>query len=147
MPLTLHDVKPIGLCITTEELFDTKRFIHNYCDSLILRGKDLQLTNDLTMLKRQLNAFNTQKKFFDGYKAIITSNIDKIISLISSRYKYEPQQVEKIKMSAKDIIKKLLGTNSFEEIFGLQNEFKTKVTIPTYELFIKDLKRLKEKVI
>jgi len=147
MPLTLHDVKPIGLCITTEELFDTKRFIHNYCDTLILRGKDLQLCNDLTSLKRQLNSFNTQKKFFDGYKAIITSNIDKIISLVSSRYKYEPQQVEKIKMNAKDIIKKLLAINTFEEIFALENEFKTKVTLPTYELFIKDLKKLKENVI
>jgi len=147
MPLTLHDIKPIGLCVTTEELFDTKRFIHNYCDGLILRGKDLQLCNDLTMLKRQLNAFNTQRKFFDGYKAIITSNIDKIIGLVSSRYGYEPQDVEKIRMNAKDMIKKVIRAESFEEILGLENEFKTKVTLPTYELFIRDLKRLKEKII
>jgi len=147
MPLTLNDIKPVGLCVTTEELFDTKRFIHNYCDALILRGKDLQLCNDLTSVKRQLNSFQTQQKFFDGYKAIITSNIDKIISLISSRYKYEPQMVEKIKMNAKDIIKKVLEVNNFEQILVLQNEFKIKVTLPIYELFIKDLKRLKEKII
>jgi len=31
MPLTMHDIKPIGLCITTQELFDTKKFLLNYC--------------------------------------------------------------------------------------------------------------------
>jgi len=148
MPLTLHDIKPVGLCITTEELFDTKRFMHNYCDGLILRGRDVQLVNDLTVVKRELNMFNTQRKFFDGYKAIITSNIDKILGLISSRYgNIEPRGVERIEMSAKDLIKKILKVRSFEEILGMESEFRSKITLPVYELFLTDMKKSKEEII
>ncbi len=148
MPLTLHDIKPVGLCITTQELFDTKRFLHNYCDGLILRGKDTILINDLTSIKRELNVFRTQRKFLDGYKAIITSNIDKILGLVSSRYERdEPRGVERIKMDGKDLIKKVLRVNSFEEILGLEAEFKSKITLPVYELFLKDLKKSKINII
>jgi len=142
MALTLNDIKPIGLCITTQELFDTKRFLHNYCDGLILRGKDTSLTNDLTAFKRDLNSFRAQLKFLNGYKAIITSNIDKILGIATSRYsKDEPRMVERLVMNGKDIIRKTLKTNNFEEILAMESEFKSKVTLPMYELFIKSLKR------
>lgn len=148
MTLTLHDIKPIGLCITTQDLFDTKKFLHSFCDSFILRGKDLQLRNDLIATKREMNAFRTQQNFFDGYKAIITSNIEKILCLISSRYeKVEPKGIERITMDGKDLIKKILKTKSFEEILGLEAEFKSKITLPTYELFIHGLKRSKVNII
>jgi len=148
MTLTLHDIKPIGLCITTQDLFDTKKFLHSFCDSFILRGKDVQLRNDLTVVKRELNAFRTQRKFFDGYKTIITSNIEKILCLVSSRYeKVESKGVERIVMNGKDLIKKILKTKSFEEILGLEAEFKSKITLPTYELFIHNLKRSKVNII
>jgi len=148
MPLTLHDIKPIGLCVTTQELFDTKRFLHNYCDGLILRGRDTLLINDLTTIKRELNAFRTQRKFLDGHKVIITSNIDKILGLVSARYeKDEPSSVKRIKMDGKDLIKKVLRTNSFEEILGMEAEFKSKITLPVYELFLKDLKQSKVNII
>ena len=78
---------------------------------------------------------------------LLASTIDKIIGLVSSRYTYETEAVEKIRMNAKDMIKKVIRAESFEEILGLENEFKTKVTLPTYELFIKDLKKLKESII
>ncbi len=142
MALTLNDIKPIGLCITTQELFDTKRFLYNYCDGLIIRSKDDQLVNELTVFKRDLNTFRTQLKFLNGYKAIITNNIDKILGIATSRYsKDEPRMVEQLVMNGKDIIKKTLRTNSFEEILAMENEFKTKVTLPIYELFIKNLKK------
>jgi len=148
MPITLNDIKPIGLCITTQELFDTKKFLLNYCDSLILRGRDIALTNDLTSIKRELNSFRAKVKFLDGYKAIITNNIDKILSLISSRYEREqPREVERIMMDGKGIIKKVLKTRSFEEILGMESEFKSKVTLPVYELFLKDLKGAKINII
>ena len=148
MTLTLHDIKPIGLCITTEDLFDTKKFLHSFCDSFILRGKDIALKNDLTSMKREMNAFMSRNKFLDGYKAIITSNIEKILCLVSSRYdKVEPKSVERITMNGKDLMKKILKINSFEEILGLEAEFKTKITLPTYELFLRGLKRSRVDII
>jgi hypothetical protein len=142
MALTLNDIKPIGLCITTQELFDTKRFLYNYCDGLIIRSKDTNLVNDLTLFKKDLNSFRTQLKFLNGYKAIITNNIDKILGIATSRFsKDEPRMVEQLVMNAKDLIKKTLAANNFEEILAMENEFKTKVTLPIYELFIKSLKK------
>jgi len=142
MALTLHDIKPIGLCITTEELFDTRRFILNYCDGLIIRGNDDNLRSELTRIKRELSAFRTQMKFLEGYKAIITSNIDKILGLVASRYaKVEPRVVERIIMDGKTLIKKIVNTKGFEEIPVLEAEFKSKITLPIYELFITDLKK------
>jgi hypothetical protein len=142
MVLTLHDIKPIGLCITTEELFDTRRFILNYCDGLILRGNDQNLANELTRVKREMNAFRTQNKFLEGYKAIIACNIDKILGLVASRYvRVEPNKVEKIIMDGKNLVKKIINTKGFEEIPALEAEFKSKITLPIYELFITELKK------
>ena len=142
MALTMHDIKPIGLCVSTEELLDTRRFILNYCDGLIIRGNDKNLASELTKVKREMNAFRTQNKFFEGYKAIITCNIDKILGLVASRYvKSEPDKVEKIIMDGKTLVKKIINTKGFEEIPVLEAEFKSKITLPIYELFITDLKK------
>jgi len=146
--LTLNDIKPIGLCITTQELFDTKRFLYNYCDGLILRSKDTNLVNDLTAFKRELNSLRTQIKYLAGFKAIVTSNIDKILGIATSRYsKDEPNMVERLVINGKDMIKKILRANNFEDILAMEGEFKSKITLPVYELFIKSLKRSKINVI
>jgi hypothetical protein len=109
---------------------------------LILRGNDTNLANELTKIKRELNAFRTQIKFLEGYKAIITCNIDKILGLVASRYnKSEPRAVERIIMDGKTLIKKIINTKGFEEIPVLEAEFKSKITLPIYELFIRDLKK------
>jgi len=148
MALTLNDIKPIGLCITTQELFDTKRFLYNYCDGLILRSKDTNLVNDLTVFKRDLNSLRTQIKYLAGYKAVITSNIEKILGIATSRYsKDEPKMVEQLTVNGKDMIKKILRANNFEDILAMENEFKSKITLPVYELFIKSLKSSKIDVI
>ena len=142
MALTMHDIKPIGLCVSTEELFDTRRFILNYCDGLIIRGNDQNLASELTKIKREMNTFRTQNKFLEGYKAIIACNIDKILGLVASRYaKFEPDRVEKIIMDGKTLVKKIINTNGFEEISPLESEFKSKITLPIYELFITELKK------
>lgn len=148
MPITMQDTKPIGLCIATQELFDTKRFLHSYCDGLILRGDDAKLRNKLTAIKRELNAFRTQRKFLDGYKAIITSNTDKILGLVTARYaKSSPREVEQVVKGGKDMIEKVLKIESFPDVFSLEGEFKSRITIPTYRLFIGDLKRSKIRII
>jgi len=142
MALTMHDIKPIGLCVSTEELFDTRRFILNYCDGLIIRGNDQNLASELTKIKREMNTFRTQNKFLEGYKAIIACNIDKILGLVASRYaKFEPDRVEKIIMDGKNLVKKIINTKGFEEISPLESEFKSKITLPIYELFITELKK------
>jgi hypothetical protein len=50
-------------------------------------------------------------------------------------------------MNSKDLIKKILETNNFEEILDLEVEFKSKIVLPIYELFINDLKRSKINII
>jgi hypothetical protein len=83
-----------------------------------------------------------------GYKAIITSNIDKILGIATSRYsKNEPKMVEQLIMNGKDMIKRILRANNFEDILAMEAEFKSKITLPVYELFIKSLKKSKIDVI
>ena len=142
MTVTLNDIRPIGLCITTQELFDTKKFLYNYCDMLIMKGKDDHLKNELINVKRELNALTTQRKFLDGYKAIITSNIEKILCLAASRYeKEEPNSIAVLLTKGKDLIKNILKSNNFEEICGLEGDFKSNITLPVYELFLRDMKK------
>lgn len=148
MTLTLHDIKPIGLCISTQELFDTKRFLLNYCDNLVLRGDDVKLKNKLTTIRRELNSMRGQVKFLEGYKAILISNIDKIMALVDSRYaKTFLEDVQTVKKSGRKIIEKILDANSFEEIMSLENDFKSNIVLPTYRLFIDDLKKSRIQIV
>jgi hypothetical protein len=148
MSLTLHDIKPIGLCISTLELFDTKRFLLNYCDGLVLRGDDVRLKNKITNMRRELNSIRGQPKFLEGYKAILVSNIDKIIALVDSRYaKTFSEDVGLVKKSGNGLIDKILGANNFEEIMILENSFKSNVVLPTHRLFIDDLKRSRIQIV
>jgi len=148
MSLTMHDIKPIGLCITTQELFDTKKFLLNYCDNILLRGKDPALSNRLNVIKRDLNSVRTQPKFLEGYKAVLINNIDKIIALVESRYaKTFSEDVELVKKSGKNIIERITNAQSFDEIAILEDVFKTNVVLPTYRLFIDDMKKLKINIV
>jgi len=123
-------------------------FRYNYCDGLILRSKDVNLVNDLTVFKRDLNSLRTQIKYLAGYKAIITSNIEKILGIATSRFsKDELEMVERLTINGKNMIKKILRASNFEDILTMESEFKSKITLPVYELFIKSLKRSKINVI
>jgi len=142
MVLTLHDVTPIGLCIATQDLFDAKRFQSNFCDNLLLRAKDAKLGSGLTNLKRELNSVVTQKKFLDGHKTAIISNIDKILGLVSSRYaQTDLRATERIISEGKELISKVMFAGSFEEIAALEPVFKSRITLPVYELFVDSIKK------
>lgn len=141
MPLTLHDITPVGLCIATQDLFDAKRFQSNFCDNLLLRAKDKKLEPKLIKLKRELNSMMTQRKFLDGHRTVIVSNIDKILALVARYAKMDLSLTESIIENGKELIEKVLAADSFEGIAELEPAFKSKITLPVYELFIKYTKR------
>lgn len=139
--LTMHDLTPISLCLATQELLDTKKFQLGFCDNLVLRLKDEKLSEGLVKIKRDLSSFLTEKKFFEGYKAVIISNIDKIIGLVHSRYlKVDFKLASEVIESAKEIMEKVLKAQSFQEISGLEASFKSKITLPVYHLFSESIK-------
>jgi hypothetical protein len=142
MSVTLNDLTPVSLCVVTEELFDAKRFLRHFCDNILLRDRDQQLEPTIISFKRELNSPVTQKKFFDGYKAILLSNLDKIISLVSGRYsKIDLKTVERIVKEGKALIQKILLANNFLDIADLYPTFRSKIYLPTYQLFLASMEK------
>ncbi|MEM7825731.1 MAG: hypothetical protein QW412_02645 [Candidatus Aenigmatarchaeota archaeon] len=143
MPITLADITPVGLCISTQELFDAKRFKSNFCDNLLLRVKDQILDPTLIKIKRELNTKQLEKKFLEGYKAVIISNIDKIIGIVISRYsKVDLKLAQSVFVEGKDLIERVNLANSFEDIAKLEPDFKSKITLPVYEMFLSYIKQV-----
>lgn len=141
MPITLADITPVALCISTQDLFDAKRFQLNFCDNLLLRAKDEILEPTLVKIKRELNTKGFEKKFLEGYKIVIISNIDKIIGLVVSRYsKIDLKLAQSVVIEGKDLIERVNLANSFEDIAKLEPVFKSKITLPVYEMFLSYLK-------
>lgn len=140
MAITMHDIKPIGLCVTTLELFDTRKFLLNYCEGQLIKGEDRNLVNRISEFRKELSRF--QLKFLEGYKAIVASNIDKIIALVEARYgkTYSPD-VDVVKRSGRRLINTVLNAQGFEMISSLESEFKTNIMQPTYRLFIDEMKK------
>jgi hypothetical protein len=148
MALTIHDIKPIALCIATQELFDTKRFRENFCDNLILKAKDKEIERLVLPIKREIISPPTSQKFLEGHKIAIISNLDKILSLVSTRYaRISLRKVEEIVKSGKELIKKVLAASTFEEINSFEPLFRTKISLPTYSLFIEAMRQLKIDVV
>ena len=144
MPVTMVDMQPVGICMVTQDLFDAKRFQRNFCDTLLMRAKDRVMEEVLVAAKRELNASATEKKFLDGYKIVIASNIDKILSIVSSRYaQIDHRMVEEIVTSGKDLMKRIMFADNFDQIASLEATFKSKVNLPTYHLFLESMKRSK----
>lgn len=138
----MQEVIPIGLCVATQDLIDARRFRQNFCDTLILRGRERALIEKLTPFKQELNSRMHQSKYLEGHKAVIISNIDKIISVTASRYaQMDPNTVSSIVENGKVIIIKVMAALSFDEIAQLENVFKSKITLPVYDLFTRNLKR------
>lgn len=136
MSLTPTDLMPVGLCLATQDLFDARRFRSNFCDFLLLRVKDLKFSTRIFDMKRQLNSSAMEKKFLEGHKAAIISNIDKIISLVTSRYSaMDARRVERIVENAKNIIYKVLESDTFDRIANIEPEFRGGVTLPVFSLF------------
>lgn len=142
MTLTLHDITPVGLCIATQELFDAKRYKLNFCDHLLLRAKDVNLSSPVADLKRELNSTQNEKKFLEGHKAAIISNMDKIMSLVTARYGSMDMRVsENVVNNSKDLMRRVMFATTFEDIARLEPNFKSGVTLPVYELFMNSMKR------
>ena len=115
----------------------------NFCDHLLLRARDRNLEPKLIQMKREINSFEKEKKFLEGHKAAIISNIDKIISLVTSRYAQMDLNLStSIFQTSKELINKVLLAESFTDISTLENTFRSKVTFPVYELFSKQQKRI-----
>ena len=142
MALTLHDITPVGLCIATQELFDARRYQLNFCDHLLLRSKDKGLMQPVSNMKRELNSPDSQRKFLEGHKAAIISNVDKIMSLVTARYNtMDMRMTENVVNSAKDLMQRVMFATSFDDIARLEPMFKSGVTLPVYELFMNYMKR------
>ncbi len=138
----MQEVIPIGLCIATQDLIDAKRFQQNFADNLVLRIRDRTLEPRLMPIKRELNSSTLQKKYLEGHKTAIVSNIDKIIALVTSRYsELDLNLVDSIVYNGKLLINKVLNADSFDKIAELDPMFKSKVTLPVYDLFIRHLKK------
>ncbi len=141
MVLTIGDVTPLALCIVTQELFDSRRFRSNFCDNTILRMKDKTLEPIIVRIKKDLNTSALEKKFLEGYKAVILSNLDKIMGIVSSRYsRVDLRLTEVVVTNARKLMDKVMLANSFEEIAKLEPIFKSKITLPVYKMFIEYLK-------
>jgi len=148
MPLTLADITPVALCVATQDLFDAKRFQSNFCDNILLRTKDEYLEPSLIRIKRDLNSSITEKKFLEGHKTAIISNIDKIIGLVSSRYaRVDLKSTGSVVAEAKELIERIMLANSFEDVAKLEPVFRSKITLPVYSMFIEYLKMSKIQVI
>lgn len=142
MALTLADITPVGLCVATQELFDARRFQLNFCDHFLLRVRDKSVEEVIWPLKRQLSSDIANKKFLEGHKAAIISNIDKIVSLVTSRYSsLNIRSMEKIRKDAADLIKQVMFSETFEQINALEPDFKSRITLPVYEMFLEYVKR------
>lgn len=142
MSITMHEVVPIGLCLATQDMIDTKRFQQNFADNIVLRAMDRSLTSQLTPIKRELNSSSSQNKYLNGHKTAIVSNIDKIIAIVASRYsEMDLNLVDSIIYNGKLIIGRVLNADSFDKIGQLDPLFRSKITLPVYDLFTRHLKK------
>lgn len=142
MALTLHDITPVGLCVVTQDLFDARRFQSGFCDNTIMKTRDEDLKDKLVSVKRELNSYSTEKKFLDGHKSIIVSNMDKINALVISRFvQQDLKAVESIVAHSKDLMTRVLNASSFDDISALETTFRTKVSLPVYDLFLQYMKK------
>ncbi len=148
MTVTMQEVTPIGLCIVTQDMMDSKRYRSNFGDNLILRARDRSFELKLTPIKRELNSYMSEKKYLEGFKIVIISNIDKIMALVSARYSnIDLNLVDSIVFNGKVVIEKILNAESFDKIAELDGLFKTKITLPVYDLFIRQMKKGKTQMI
>ena len=140
MSLTISEMTPVALCIATQELLDAKRYCQNFGDNMLLRVRDKGLEQYLVPFKRELNS--NDKKFLEGHRAAVISNIDKIVSLVSSRYaQIDYKAVESIVNEGKSLIKKLLFVENFQQMNSLEPVFRSKISLPVYSLFLESMKR------
>lgn len=141
MVVTINDILPVSLCLATEELFDARYFRANFGDNVIIRIKDSKLAPRMTMLKRELNSMMTEQNFFQGHKTAILGNMDKILALVERYTRTDLREVEGVISNCKSIMERVIFAENFEDLSRLQPEFKSKIMLPVYSLFMKTMKR------
>lgn len=143
----MSDLMPVSLCLSTHELFDAKRFVQNFCDYTLLRSRDLETENMIWPMKKEIGSTQFYKKYVEGHKAVIVSNIDKILSLVTARYAMlNIKSIETIVKDGRSIMRKVLQAQSFEDVLLLEPTFKSKIVLPVYELFLEYNKRSQSRV-
>ena len=141
MSLTINDITPIGLCLATQELFDAKRYCQNFCDTTLMKSDDRGLKDSIAPLKKELNSGN-QRKYLEGHKAAIVSNIDKILALAATRYsQINFKTIESIVAEGRSLMKKVMFASSFDELNSLEPVFRSKISLAVYSLFLESMKR------
>jgi len=145
MYITMSDMMPVSLCLATQQLFDVKRYQQNFGDFCSLRSRDSDLEPHLTLMKRELIS-SSQDKYLQGHKAIIISNIDKILSLVAGRYaNVNFKTAESVIRDGKSLMKRVAQAQSFQDILIADPVFKSKIVLPVYELFTEYNKRASQK--
>ena len=139
--ITLAELTPVAFCIQTDDLFDFKMFQSSFGDHIVLREKNQELSEFIIQAKRELNSSMQQIKFLEGYKLVIVRNLDKIMSLVESRYSnVDKAAVDRILTACKQLIKKVLVAENFQKIQELEPTFKKEVLLRVYSLFTQTLK-------
>jgi len=139
--ITLAEVTPLAFCVQTDDLFDFKMFQSSFGDYIVLREKNPELSEFIIQSKRELNSSMQQIKFLEGYKLVIIRNLDKIMSLVESRYyNVDKATVERVLSACRQLIKKVLVAESFQKIQELEPVFKKEVLLRVYSLFTQTLK-------
>lgn len=138
--ITMQEIEPLALCMATQQLFD-KRYRSNFADNMIFRSKDVNLEPALLKIKREMNSGMTERKYLEGHKMNIINNIDRIAAFVLRYASVNVREVEAIVANAKDIIKKVLAANTFDEIGNLEDDFKRRITLPVYGLFTEKSKQ------
>ncbi|MDT7858821.1 MAG: hypothetical protein RQ930_02115 [Candidatus Aenigmarchaeota archaeon] len=134
--ITLAELTPVALCIQTDDLFDFKTFQSSFGDHIVLRERDQELSELIIQTKRELNSTLQQTKFLDGYKLVLVRNLDRIMSLVQSRYSsIDKDATDKVLMSCRNLIKKVLIAENFQKIQELEPIFKREVLLKVYALF------------
>jgi len=139
--ITLAELTPLAFCIQTDDLFDFKMFQSSFGDHIVLRERNPELSEFIVQSKRELNSTMQQIKFLEGYKLVIVRNLDKIMSLVESRYSsIDKAAVDRILTACRQLIKKVLVAESFQKIQELEPTFKKEVLLRVYSLFSQTLK-------
>jgi hypothetical protein len=139
--ITLAELTPLAFCIQTDDLFDFRVFQSTFGDQTVLRERNPELSEFIVQMKRDLNSSMNQAKFLDGYKLVLVRNLDKIMSLVQSRYSsIDEATVDKILTSCRQLIKKVLVAENFQKIQELEPIFKREVLLKVYSLLSKTIK-------
>ncbi|MCX6820586.1 MAG: hypothetical protein NT016_01400 [Candidatus Aenigmarchaeota archaeon] len=132
--ITMQEMEPLAYCMVTQQMFD-RRFRMAFCDNTLLRERDMTLEPELLRMKREMNSGMTERKYLEGHKANILNNLDRIVVLVARYAKSDVHGTEAVMRNGKEMMRKVLAVESFDELSSMDAEFKTKILLAVYELY------------